>query len=122
MLVTLGLDSQFAMVDVVVAGLLDEYPHIFRVGNRKTYTVLAACIIGFVLGIPILTRGGIHFFNMINDYSAWHGLLILALIFLLVIQYGYQFSTTKFRFVSDMEDMIGNLRNLRINKYKMRRW
>ena len=109
MLVTLGLDSQFAMVDVLVAGLLDEFPHIFRVGHRKTYVVLFFCVIGFLLGIPILTNGGLHFFNLINDYSAWHGLLILALIFSCAINFGYQFATTKFRFVSDLEEMIGKL-------------
>lgn len=109
MLVTLGLDSQFAMVDVLVAGLLDEFPHIFRVGHRKTYVVLFFCVIGFLLGIPILTNGGLHFFNLINDYSAWHGLLILALIFSCAINFGYQFATTKFRFVSDLEEMIGEI-------------
>ena len=34
MLVLLGIDSQFAMVDVLVAAALDEYPHIFRKGTR----------------------------------------------------------------------------------------
>ena len=33
MLVLLGIDSQFAMVDVLVAAALDEYPHIFRKGK-----------------------------------------------------------------------------------------
>ena len=33
MLVLLGIDSQFAMVDVLVAAALDEYPHIFRKGR-----------------------------------------------------------------------------------------
>ena len=108
MLVTLGLDSQFAMVDVCVAALLDEYPHLFRRGHRKTFVVLFFCVAGFLLGIPILTKGGYHFFNLINDYCAWHGLLILALIFTLAIHYGYQFaSSPKWRFVSDLEQMIG---------------
>jgi len=107
MLVTLGLDSQFAMVDVLVAGVLDEYPHIFRVGHRKTFVVLFFCVIGYILGLPILTEGGLHFFNLINDYSAWYGLLILAFLLSVSIHYGYQFSTTKFRFVSDLEEMIG---------------
>lgn len=109
MLVTLGLDSQFAMVDVCVAGLMDEYPHIFRRGYRKTMVVFAFCSIGFLLGIPIICEGGYHFFNLINDYSAWHGLLILSFIFIVSVHYGYQFKTTKFRFVSDLEEMIGSM-------------
>jgi SNF family Na+-dependent transporter len=110
MLVTLGLDSQFAMVDVCVAACLDEYPHIFRKGHRKTFVVLFFCVLGFLLGIPILTNGGLHFFNLINDYSAWHGLLILAFLLSIVTHYVYQFVTpTKMRFVKDIEEMIGNI-------------
>ena len=57
--------------------------------------------------MPILTEGGIHFFNLINDYSAWHGLLILALVFSIAMHYCYSFATTKLRFISDLEEMIG---------------
>ena len=106
MLVTLGLDSQFAMVDVCVAAVMDEFP-VFRKGWRKTMVVLFFCVLGFLLGIPILTEGGLHFFNLINDYSAWHGLLILALVFSIAMHYCYNFATTKLRFITDLEEMIG---------------
>lgn len=108
MLVTLGLDSQFAMVDVCVAAVMDEFP-VFRKGWRKTMVVLFFCVIGFLLGIPILTEGGLHFFNLINDYSAWHGLLILALVFSIAMHYCYNFATTKLRFITDLEEMIGKM-------------
>ena len=78
MLVLLGIDSQFAMVDVLIAAILDSYPHIFRKGNRKSMVVGAICLAGFLLGFPILTNGGYHLFNLINDYSAYYGLLLLG--------------------------------------------
>ena len=78
MLVLLGIDSQFAMVDVLIAAVLDSYPHIFRVGHRKTMVVGVICALGFLLGFPILTNGGYHLFNLINDYSAYYGLLLLG--------------------------------------------
>ena len=40
MLVLLGIDSQFAMVDVLVAAALDEYPHIFRKGLLAIFQTL----------------------------------------------------------------------------------
>jgi len=39
MLVLLGIDSQFAMVDVLVAAALDEYPHIFRKGLSDFFSL-----------------------------------------------------------------------------------
>ena len=121
MLVLLGLDSQFAMVDVsckiifssyfqvVIAGIVDQAPGYFRQGNRRLYLVIAACLVGFILGIPILTSGGIHLFNLINDLSAYYGLLLLSLIFSCAVHYGYNFASgEKFRFVNDLEKMNGN--------------
>lgn len=108
MLVTLGLDSQFAMVDVLIAGFLDEFPS-FRYGWKRVAVLTATCSIGWLLGIPILTNGGYWFFNLINDYSAYHGLLILAFFLITVQHFLYNFKTTKFRFVSDLEEMVGSI-------------
>ena len=68
MLITLGLDSQFAMVDVGIAGFFDEFPQ-FKKGWKKTMTVGIYCLIGFLLGFPLMTQAGLHWFNLINDYS-----------------------------------------------------
>jgi len=121
MLVLLGIDSQFAMVDVLVAAALDEYPHIFRKGHRKSMVVGVCCLLGFLLGIPILTNGGYHLFNLINDYSAYYGLLLLALSFSIVIHFVYNFTTTRFRFLRDIEDMIGRM-NIVARVYFMSMW
>jgi len=108
MLVLLGLDSQFAMVDIVIAGIVDQAPDYFRQGNRRLMLVIGACLTGFVLGIPILTSGGIHLFNLINDLSAYYGLLFLSLFFSCAVHYGYNFASgEKFRFVNDLEKMNG---------------
>ena len=136
MLVLLGIDSQFAMTDVLIAAVLDTYPHIFRRGHRKTMVVGFFCLLGFLLGFPILTNGGYHLFNLINDYSAYYGLLLLgkclmlleealtdcnivsntqkALTFTISIHYVYQFASkkadgSKYRFISDIEEMIGRM-------------
>lgn len=112
MLVLLGLDSQFAMVDIVIAGIVDQAPDYFRQGNRRLMLVIGACLTGFVLGIPILTSGGIHLFNLINDLSAYYGLLFLSLFFSCAVHYGYNFASgEKFRFVNDLEKMNGNVFN-----------
>ncbi|CBY07711.1 unnamed protein product [Oikopleura dioica] len=104
MLITLGLDSQFAMVDVGIAGFFDEFPQ-FKKGWKKTMTVGIYCLIGFLLGFPLMTQAGLHWFNLINDYSAYHGLLFLALFFTITVHYVYGFVTEKFRFLSNIKEM-----------------
>ena len=72
--------------------------------------VIGSCLTGFILGIPILTSGGIHLFNLINDLSAYYGLLMLSLVFSCAVHYGYNFASgEKFRFVNDLEKMNGKL-------------
>ena len=51
MLFTLGVDSQFAMLETVVTALVDEFPVLKR-GRRKIAVVGVFCIVMFLLGLP----------------------------------------------------------------------
>lgn len=42
--------TQFAMMETVISGLADVFPHQLR-KHKKLFT-FASCMIGFVLGIP----------------------------------------------------------------------
>ena len=55
MLFTLGLDSQFAIVETILTGILDFKPEL---RPKKTYIVGIVCIIGFLCGLPLTTRVG----------------------------------------------------------------
>jgi hypothetical protein len=48
-----GLDSQFAIVETLITGVLDFWP---RLRRRKWLVVIAVCFCGFLLGIPFTTR------------------------------------------------------------------
>ena len=54
-----------------------------------------ACLVGFLIGIPILTNGGYHVFRFFDDYVALYGLLLLALTFTIAINYIYQVTSLK---------------------------
>uniref|UniRef100_A0AAR2JD67 Transporter n=1 Tax=Pygocentrus nattereri TaxID=42514 RepID=A0AAR2JD67_PYGNA len=57
MLLCLGLDSEFAMVEVAVTCIMDGFGvKVLRVFKRKELLVLAVCSVGFLLGIPHITR------------------------------------------------------------------
>jgi len=51
MLFTLGVDSQFAMLETVVTAVVDEFPVLQR-GRRKIGVVAVFCIVMFLLGLP----------------------------------------------------------------------
>ncbi|XP_018604595.2 sodium- and chloride-dependent GABA transporter 1 [Scleropages formosus] len=79
MLLCLGLDSQFAMVEVAVTCLMDCVgPKLLKVLKHKELVVLAVCTIGFLLGIPHITQGGIYVFQLMDHYTAVVSLMFLA--------------------------------------------
>lgn len=109
MMVLLGVDSQFAHCDVPIQAFLDEYPNLLPKKFARAIVVGVACLVGFLIGIPILTNGGYHVFRFFDDYVALYGLLLLALTFTIAVNYIYQFMTVKFRFFGDIEKMIGRM-------------
>uniref|UniRef100_A0A3P8U9M3 Transporter n=1 Tax=Amphiprion percula TaxID=161767 RepID=A0A3P8U9M3_AMPPE len=79
MLLCLGLDSQFATVEVGVTFIKDEFgPKILRFLKREELIVLSVCIICFALGIPHVTKGGIYVFQLMDHYTAVVSLVFLA--------------------------------------------
>ncbi|XP_078487245.1 sodium-dependent proline transporter [Ciona intestinalis] len=106
MLLTLGLDSQFAMVETVITGFMDEFPKLLR--PHKTAFTAGTCIVCFLLGILLVTEGGLYWFELYNWYSAYYGLLLQSLILSLIAAWGYGFFFTyKWRLVKDIKLMIG---------------
>ncbi|XP_078106839.1 sodium- and chloride-dependent GABA transporter 1 isoform X2 [Sander vitreus] len=79
MLLCLGLDSQFATVEVAITFIKDEFgPQVLRFLKREELLTLAVCIIGFALGIPHVTKGGIYVFQLMDHYTAVVSLVFLA--------------------------------------------
>ncbi|XP_053181799.1 sodium- and chloride-dependent GABA transporter ine isoform X1 [Scomber japonicus] len=79
MLLCLGLDSQFATVEVAVTFIKDEFGHkIMGFLKREELLTLAVCIICFLLGLPHVTQGGIYVFQLMDHYTAVVSLVFLA--------------------------------------------
>ena len=54
MILTIGLDTQFAMFEAVITGLTDEYPKVLR--KYKALFSGVVCCLCFVLGLPLVTQ------------------------------------------------------------------
>ncbi|XP_075896026.1 sodium- and chloride-dependent GABA transporter ine-like [Nelusetta ayraudi] len=79
MLLLLSLDSQFANVDVAITFIKDEFGHkALPYLRREELVTLVICAVGFILGLPHVTKGGIYIFQLMDNYTAVQSLVFLA--------------------------------------------
>ncbi|XP_018020299.1 sodium- and chloride-dependent GABA transporter ine isoform X2 [Hyalella azteca] len=79
LLIILGIDSQFATVEVIVTSLQDAFPTWIKKKLRR-HEILAflVCLFCFTLGLPNLFEGGIYYFHLVDYYSSAISLMYLA--------------------------------------------
>ncbi|NXG64928.1 S6A12 protein, partial [Hemiprocne comata] len=122
MLIFLGLDSQFVCVESMVTALVDMFPGVFRRKGRRELLILAIAVICYLLGLLLVTEGGMYIFQLF-DYYAASGTCLLFLAIFEVICVGWVYGskndlTSDFvsmlaggqganRFYDNIEDMIG---------------
>ncbi|XP_059614816.1 sodium- and chloride-dependent GABA transporter ine isoform X1 [Phlebotomus argentipes] len=90
MLLCLGLNSQFAIVEVVVTSIQDGFPNWIR--KKLVYhelLVLIVCVVSFFFGLPNLIQGGIYFFQLIDHYAASISIMFLAFFQIIAIAWFY---------------------------------
>uniref|UniRef100_A0A1A7ZEZ5 Uncharacterized protein n=1 Tax=Nothobranchius furzeri TaxID=105023 RepID=A0A1A7ZEZ5_NOTFU len=109
MLLCLGLDSEFAMVEVMVTSLMDEfYQHLIKVFKRKEFFVLAICGVTLLLGIPCVMQVGIYVFQLMDHYTAIVSIMFLAFFEIIAICWSYGVK----RLTSNLEEMTGSKPNI----------
>ncbi|XP_049823175.1 sodium- and chloride-dependent GABA transporter ine-like isoform X2 [Aethina tumida] len=90
MLICLSLNSQFAIVEVVVTSIQDGFPGWIRKHLMcHEVLVLIICVISFLCGIPNVTKGGIYFFQLIDHYAATISVMYLAFFEVIAISWFY---------------------------------
>lgn len=90
MLLCLGLNSQFAIVEVVVTSIQDGFPNWIK--TKLVYhelLVLIVCMVSFFFGLPNLVQGGIYYFQLIDHYAASISIMFLAFFQIIAISWFY---------------------------------
>ncbi|XP_056133831.1 sodium- and chloride-dependent GABA transporter 2-like [Lampris incognitus] len=104
MLLFLGLDSQFVCVESLATAITDLFPQYLRRPGGREKLVLVIAVVCFLLGLPLVTEGGIVLFHMIDTYGpSGTSLLIIASVETIAIGWVYGAD----RFYDNIEDMIG---------------
>jgi len=90
MLLSLGIDSAFSLVEAVSTAVHDKYPHI-----RKQDVSLYVCIAGFIIGIIFTTTAGLIYLDTTDNFITNYGLVIVGLLEVIVV--GWLYGAEKLR-------------------------
>uniref|UniRef100_A0A7N8XT00 Transporter n=1 Tax=Mastacembelus armatus TaxID=205130 RepID=A0A7N8XT00_9TELE len=104
MLILLGLDTQFVVLEVVMTSVTDMFPSVMRRAGRRECFLLLFCLICFVSQLVMITEGGMYVFQLF-DYYACNGTCILFLSVFETLALGWVFGAE--RLYAIIKDMTG---------------
>ncbi|KAK2181587.1 hypothetical protein NP493_391g02039 [Ridgeia piscesae] len=103
MLITLGLGTQFAIVNTVHTTIIDAVPHIFLKVRQRSYLMVGLCMVSFFIGLSCITRGGMYVLQLMDSYCATYSVLLIALVESIALSWVYGYD----RLAADIKLMIG---------------
>ncbi|XP_062916551.1 sodium- and chloride-dependent neutral and basic amino acid transporter B(0+)-like isoform X2 [Mobula hypostoma] len=101
MLITLGLDTQFAAFEIIITTLVDKFPKLLQ--SNRLYLTAGLCLIFYFSGVIFVTEGGVYWLNLIDYFCTGWILIAIALLELIGLSWIYGVN----RFIKDIEMMIG---------------
>uniref|UniRef100_A0A8C2JGH7 Transporter n=1 Tax=Cyprinus carpio TaxID=7962 RepID=A0A8C2JGH7_CYPCA len=104
MIIFLGLDSEFVYHEALVTAISDMYPSFFQIGHRRKFLLLFISAASFLVGLLMVTEGGLYVFQLF-DYYACSGMTLLTFAILQSICVGWIYGAD--RLYDSIEDMIG---------------
>ncbi|KAK4475589.1 hypothetical protein MN116_000865 [Schistosoma mekongi] len=104
MMLTLGLGSQFSILETTLSGTEDELRRlgIVLTTKRKMFYRIVICFVDFLLGLPMVCAGGYYLFSICDSVISGYTPLVIALCETIVICYIYGLK----QFRRDIELMI----------------
>ncbi|RVE72715.1 hypothetical protein OJAV_G00040830 [Oryzias javanicus] len=87
MLLTVGLDSQFAGIEVLTTCLVDAFPKYFK--SKRGIVTVAICSMLYLLGLPCVTRAGIYWVTLIDQFAATWVMMLLVVLEIIGIVFIY---------------------------------
>lgn len=99
-----GLDSQFVGMEGFVTAIVDVFPNYLRRGHRREYFIAIVSAISFLIGLSMVTGGGMYVFQLF-DYYAASGMALLWLCIFESVAIGWAYGAD--RYYAKLESMIG---------------
>uniref|UniRef100_A0A1A8GHN6 Solute carrier family 6 (Neurotransmitter transporter, L-proline), member 7 n=1 Tax=Nothobranchius korthausae TaxID=1143690 RepID=A0A1A8GHN6_9TELE len=95
-------NAQFGNMEGITTAVLDEFPNLRRNTLHKSMFLGALCFTFYLMGLLLVTNGGIYWFTLIDSFSTSFGLIIITLFMCLGISFFYGVN----QFCQDIIDMI----------------
>ncbi|KAK5918257.1 hypothetical protein CgunFtcFv8_003036 [Champsocephalus gunnari] len=103
MIILLGLDSQFVGLECLMTSLTDLFPALRR-GYRRELVLLAICSTCCIMGLSLVTEGGMYLLQLL-DHHVCSGTTLLLLSFCQSVSIAWVYGAD--RFYGNITDMIG---------------
>ncbi len=84
-----GLSSSISLIESVVSSLIDN----FSLSRKKAVAYVS--IVGFLLGVPMVTQGGLAILDIVDHFVNIFGLLVVGLVEMLVLSYAFDLDKIK---------------------------
>ncbi|XP_052214722.1 sodium- and chloride-dependent glycine transporter 2-like isoform X2 [Dreissena polymorpha] len=101
MLFTLGLDSEFALLETVLTCIQDEYPHLRKYKSHMCVGLGIAC---YFLALPCITPAGDYVVTLMDSWGADFSVLFVAVCETIAVMWVYGVH----RFIKDCTYMLGH--------------
>uniref|UniRef100_A0AAQ4R5I4 Transporter n=1 Tax=Gasterosteus aculeatus aculeatus TaxID=481459 RepID=A0AAQ4R5I4_GASAC len=105
MIIMLGLDTQFVSLEALMTSVTDLYPHLIRRGQRRELLLLLVCVVCFLMGLVMVTPGGLYVFQIYDHFSCSGASLLLLSIFQ-SLAIGWIYGAERFN--GNIKDMTGH--------------
>jgi len=97
-----GLSSSISLIESVVSSLIDN----FSLSRKKAVTLVS--IVGFILGVPMVTQGGLAILDIVDHFVNIFGLLLVGLIEMLILSYAFDLDKIKDNMNASSDLHVGN--------------
>ncbi|XP_033643310.1 sodium- and chloride-dependent neutral and basic amino acid transporter B(0+)-like isoform X1 [Asterias rubens] len=101
MLITIGLDSQFVIIERATTGLIDEFPILRR---HRLATTGAMCFVFCMIGLLCTTNAGAYWLAFFNGYGPSYSYMLFSLCETVALCYLYGIKRLK----NDIRAMVGD--------------
>ncbi len=80
MMATLGFGSQFSIVEAVLSAFTDEFYSLLKGKWPSIIFRTSVIVVMFLLGLPMVTRGGIYVLDLVDYSVSGFPLLVIGLL------------------------------------------